>query len=41
MEHESLDNGSQGEGPQLHWPARLLGYVFVAFLVAYMVITFT
>ena len=26
--------GAQGEGPLLHWVGRLLGYVFVAFVVA-------
>ncbi len=32
--HEGLLTGSQGEGPHLHWLARLLGYVSTAFLVA-------
>ncbi len=32
--HNSLLTGSQGEGPDLHWLARLLGYVATAFLVA-------
>ena len=32
--HEGLLAGSQGEGPQLHWLARLFGYVSAAFLVA-------
>ena len=32
--HGSLLAGSQGEGPHLHWLARLLGYVCAAFLVA-------
>ena len=31
---EGLLAGSQSEGPHLHWMARLLGYVGVAFLVA-------
>lgn len=34
MEYEGLHNGSQGEGPRLHWLARLIGYVATAFLVA-------
>ncbi len=32
--HEGLLTSSQSEGPQLHWLARLLGYVGSAFLVA-------
>jgi apolipoprotein N-acyltransferase len=32
--HDGLLTGSQAEGPQLHWFARLLGYVCTAFLVA-------
>ncbi|MCH8149384.1 MAG: hypothetical protein IH987_15615 [Planctomycetes bacterium] len=32
--HEGLLAGSQADGPQLHWLARLFGYVSVAFLVA-------
>ncbi len=34
MKHQGQHTGSQREGPQLHWLARLLGYVFVALLVA-------
>ena len=34
MEYEGLLTDSQGEGPQLHRLARLLGYVCTAFLVA-------
>lgn len=29
MKHEGLLAGSLGDGAQLHWLARLLGYVFV------------
>lgn len=32
--HHGLLAGSLGDSAQLHWLARLLGYVFVAFLVA-------
>lgn len=32
--HEGLLTASQGEGPHLHWLARLIGYVATAFLVA-------
>ena len=32
--HNGLLTGSQGEGPNLHWLARLLGFVCAAFLVA-------
>lgn len=32
--HQGLLAGTQTESAQLHWLARLLGYVFVAFLVA-------
>ena len=34
MEYEGLLTGSQGEGPQFHWLARLLGYVPLASLLA-------
>ncbi len=34
VEYEGLLTGSQGEGPQLHWLARLLGYVLLASLLA-------
>ncbi len=34
MEYEGLHTGSQGEGPHLHWLARLLGYVPLASLLA-------
>ncbi len=33
-QRDGLLTGSQGEGPHLHWLARLLGYVCTAFLVA-------
>ncbi len=33
-EYQGLHTGSQGDGPQPHWLARLLGYVLLASLLA-------